>query len=358
MDLRITHETRYDYTPAVETAQHMVHLQPLDTPYQQLIHHQLDIFPAPAQRSRTPDLYGNQRTFFSLQSPHTTLRVVATSDVRTRRPVAADSRLAWETVRERFRFHAGAAWDAAAEFVFASHHVPRDEQFAAYARPSFAPGRRLIDAARDLMNRIHTDFTYESESTEVNTPALDALAQRKGVCQDFAHIMIGCVRAMGLPARYVSGYLLTQPPPGQPRLVGSDASHAWVSVYLPDLPGAQDGRGWYDLDPTNDRCGWGTPGEDYVTLALGRDYSDISPMRGVIHGGARHTLTVGVTVAPLDEAPDPLAVQRQHQTQGNSPLPATPHLPPMAAPALLTPLSPLNPATETPDEHQRQTQGF
>lgn len=184
------------------------------------------------------------------------------------------------------------------------------------------------------------------------------MAQRKGVCQDFAHIMIGCVRAMGLPARYVSGYLLTQPPPGQPRLVGSDASHAWVSVYLPDLPGAQDGRGWYDLDPTNDRCGWGTPGEDDVTLALGRDYSDISPMRGVIHGGARHTLTVGVTVAPLDEAPDPLAVQRQHQTQGNSPLPATPHLPPMAAPALLTPLSPLNPATETPDEHQRQTQGF
>jgi transglutaminase-like putative cysteine protease len=353
MELRITHETRYDYTPAVETAQHMVHLQPMDTPYQQLLDHQLNIFPPPAQRSQTPDVYGNQRTFFSLQAPHTTLRVVAVSEVRTRRPVAADSRLAWEAVRERFRFHAGAAWDAAAEFVFASHHVPRDEQFAAYARPSFTPGRRLIDAARDLMTRIHTDFSYESESTEVNTPALEALAQRKGVCQDFAHIMIACLRAMGLPARYVSGYLLTQPPPGQPRLVGSDASHAWVSVYLPDLPGAQDGRGWYDLDPTNDRCGWGTPGEDYVTLALGRDYSDISPMRGVIHGGARHTLSVAVTVEPLEEALARLAAADDSQSRpleteasGMTPLPS------------MAPLPPLKPLAELPDEHQRQTQGF
>ncbi len=140
MELRITHETRYDYTPAVETAQHMVHLQPLDTPCQQLLGHRLDIFPAPAQRSRTPDVYGNQRTFFSLQTPHTTLRVVAVSEVRTHPPAVAESRLTWEAVRERFRFHAGAAWDAAAEFVFASHHVPRAEQFAAYARPSFAPG--------------------------------------------------------------------------------------------------------------------------------------------------------------------------------------------------------------------------
>lgn len=353
MELRITHETRYDYTPAVETAQHMVHLQPMDTPYQQLLGHRLDIFPPPAQRSQTPDVYGNQRTFFSLQAPHTTLRVVAVSEVRTRRPVAADSRLAWEAVRERFRFHAGAAWDAAAEFVFASHHVPRDEQFAAYARPSFTPGRRLIDAARDLMTRIHTDFSYESESTEVNTPALEALAQRKGVCQDFAHIMIACLRAMGLPARYVSGYLLTQPPPGQPRLVGSDASHAWVSVYLPDLPGAQDGRGWYDLDPTNDRCGWGTPGEDYVTLALGRDYSDISPMRGVIHGGARHTLSVAVTVEPLEEAPGRLAAADDSQSR-----PLETEASGMTPLLSMAPLPPLKPLAELPDEHQRQTQGF
>ena len=356
MELRITHETRYDYTPAVETAQHMAHLRPLATPYQQLVSHQLDIFPTPAQRSQTPDVYGNLRTFFSLQAPHTTLRVVATSVVCTRAPETAVSSMPWEAVRERFRYHAGAAWDTAAEFVFASHHAPRHDDFAAFARPSFTPGLPLIDAARDLMTRIHTDFTYESQSTEVNTPALDALAQRKGVCQDFAHIMIGCLRAMGVPARYVSGYLLTEPPPGQPRLVGSDASHAWVSVYLPDLPGAEDDRGWYDLDPTNNRSGWGTPGEDYVTLALGRDYSDVSPMRGVIHGGARHTLSVAVTVEPLDETPASAAAHGPAPDATGASAGATQGpLPPLAP---LAPLPPLEPLPGMPNEHQRQTQGL
>ncbi|MBE2263253.1 MAG: transglutaminase family protein [Burkholderiaceae bacterium] len=301
MDLQITHETRYDYTPAVESAQHMAFLKPLDTPYQQLIRHRLDITPEPSDRCESHDVYGNPRTFFSLQTPHTQLSVVASSLVRTFAPAPASSVIPWEDVRERFRFHSGAAWDPAAEFVFPSHHTPRHEEFAAYARPSFEAGRPLIKAATNLMTRIHTEFTYESRSTEINTPARVAMAQRKGVCQDFAHIMIACLRTLGLPARYVSGYLLTQPPPGKPRLVGSDASHAWVSVYLPDLPGAADGLGWFDLDPTNDRCGWGTPGEDYVTLATGRDFSDISPIRGVIHGGGQHILTVGVTVAPPGE---------------------------------------------------------
>jgi transglutaminase-like putative cysteine protease len=299
MDLRITHETVYDYTPAVETAQHVAYLQPLNTPCQTLLSHQLDVFPTPALLTQTTDIYGNQRTFFSLQSPHTQLRVVATSEVRTRTPQAADSTVGWETLREGFRYHTGAAWNPATEFSFASVHAPRHDEFSAYARPSFGPGVAALAGARDLMARIHADFTYEAQSTEVNTPALEALAQRKGVCQDFAHIMIACLRAMGLAARYVSGYLLTQPPPGQPRLVGSDASHAWVAIYLPDLSGADEGHGWYDLDPTNDRDGWGTPGEDYVTLATGRDFSDISPIRGVIHGGSQHTLGVAVTVEPI-----------------------------------------------------------
>ena len=299
MNLRITHETVYDYTPAVETAQHVAYLQPLNTPCQTLLSHQLDVFPTPALLTQTTDLYGNQRTFFSLQSPHTQLRVVATSEVRTRAPQEADSTMSWETLREGFRYHTDAAWNPATEFSFASVHAPRHEEFTAYARPSFGPGVAALAAARDLMARIHADFTYESQSTEIDTPALEALAQRKGVCQDFAHIMIACLRAMGLAARYVSGYLLTQPPPGRPRLVGSDASHAWVAVYLPDLSGADEGHGWYDLDPTNDRDGWGTPGEDYVTLATGRDFSDISPIRGVIHGGSQHTLSVGVTVEPI-----------------------------------------------------------
>ena len=211
-------------------------------------------------------------------------------------------RLSWDAVRDSFVYHVGAEWHPAAEFIYPSTYVHPSDPFADYARPSFPPGRPLIDAARELMQRVHQDFTYASRSTEINTPAAEALAQRRGVCQDFSHVMLACLRSLGLPARYVSGYLLTQPPPGQPRLVGSDASHAWVAVFLPDVAAQHGGHGWYDLDPTNDRHGWGAPGEDFVRLAVGRDYADISPMRGVIHGGAGHELDVGVTVEPCDAA--------------------------------------------------------
>ena len=297
MHLQVTHESRYDYMPPVEVAQHMAYLQPWSTSAQQLLGHSLRVEPRPAQQTGAVDVYGNRRTFISLQTPHARLRVVASSTLRTQeRPMPA-STVAWEQVRERFRYRADAVYDPAAEFVFASQHVPRHPEFAAYARASFTPGTSLFEAARDLMHRIHVDFTYESQSTQINTPALEALAQRKGVCQDFAHIMLACLRSIGLAARYVSGYLLTAPPAGTERLVGSDASHAWVSVLLPDLP--QDDR-WCDFDPTNDRWGWGLPGEDYVLLATGRDYADVSPIRGVIHGGANHQLTVAVTVTRLD----------------------------------------------------------
>lgn len=294
MRLQVTHETRYDYTPAVETAQHMAHLRPLDLPWQRVISHQLHVEPAPAQLTETRDVYGNTRSFFSLQTTHDVLSVVAESVVDTQPPPLPRGSLPWEATRERYRYQAGARYDPAAEFVFPSPYAPRHDEFAAYARPSFAAGLPLLVAARDLMDRIHTDFDYDTKSTQVNTPALEALRQRKGVCQDFAHVMVACLRAIGLPARYVSGYLLTEPPPGQPRLVGSDASHAWVSIYVHD----ELGRGtWSDLDPTNNRA----PGEDYVTLAWGRDYSDVSPMRGVIHGGANHSLHVGVTVQPVPD---------------------------------------------------------
>ena len=256
-------------------------------------------------------MFGNGRAFFSLQAAHDELSVVADSVVETRDHKPPQSDMTWEQVRDRFRYRAGGAFDPAAEFVFASPYVPRHADFADYARPSFAPGLGMLLATHDLMRRIHEDFEFSAESTEINTPAVEALALRKGVCQDFAHIMVACLRMMGLPARYVSGYLLTQPPPGRPRLVGADASHAWVSVYVPDVP---DHDGWYDFDPTNDRL----PGEDYVTLAVGRDYSDVSPMRGVIHGGSRHTLHVGVTVAPLDESP---VTQSQSQSQHQKPAP-------------------------------------
>jgi transglutaminase-like putative cysteine protease len=299
MQLHVTHETRYDYSPAVDVAQHMAFLRPLDTSHQQLLAHSLQITPEPVQAQDTQDVYGNTRHFFALQSAHAQLTVTARSLVATRAPDGADSSAAWEAVRERFRYRAGAPYDAASEFVFASPFVPRHADFVAYARSSFAPGTPLLLAARDLMQRIHRDFTYASQSTEINTPALEALAQRRGVCQDFAHIMLACLRAQGVAARYVSGYLLTQPASGQPRLVGSDASHAWVSVYLPDLPEGEGRTRWWDFDPTNDRDGCGPPGEDYVTLAVGRDFADVSPLRGVIRGGAHHTLTVGVTVEPF-----------------------------------------------------------
>jgi transglutaminase-like putative cysteine protease len=300
MLLHVTHETRYDYTPPVETAQHLAHLRPCEPASQRVVSHALSITPTPAQCHEVLDLYGNTRTFFALDTTHKKLVVTAVSVVETFEPMLAKSiarTLPWETVRERFRYAKGAHFDAASDFVFASPYVPRHDDFATYARPSFPAGAATFDAAMDLTHRIYRDFTYDAHSTEINTPAAEALAQRKGVCQDFAHIMIGCFRSLGLPARYVSGYLLTQPPPGRPRLIGADASHAWVSVYLPGAEGPGD---WVDFDPTNGR----QPGEDYVTLAIGRDYSDVSPMRGVLHGGARHTLNVGVTVRPLSELQD------------------------------------------------------
>jgi transglutaminase-like putative cysteine protease len=313
MRLRVTHETVYDYAPAVETAQHMAYLCPRHLATQQLVSHTLQVQPTPAQISSTEDVFGNTRSFFSLQVPHTRLLVVAESEVITQAAHLPDSHIGWEQTRERFRYQAHADFDAANEFVFASPMAPRHAEFSAYARPSFAAGVELLAASLDLMHRIYRDFTYESDSTQVNTPALEALAQRKGVCQDFAHILIACLRSMGLPARYVSGYLLTAPAPGTVKLKGSDASHAWGAVYLPDLP---TGARWVDLDPTNDRAGWPSPGADYVTLAIGRDFSDVSPMRGVIHGGARHILRVGVTVEPVTDMTGPLTTPTQTQSQG------------------------------------------
>lgn len=315
MKLGITHETVYDYRPMVETAQHMAYLTPLQTQSQKLHSHRIEVHPSPPNLCQTIDVYGNTRSFFALQTPHRQLRVLAFSEVSTQPSTLPASTVAWENVRECLRYQAGATFDAASEFVFASPMVPRLSEFALYARPSFTPGRSLLAAALDLMHRMFADFTYESLSTEINTPALQALNQRKGVCQDFAHILIACLRSLGLAARYVSGYLLTQPAPGTVKLKGSDASHAWGSVYLPDLP---EGQRWVDLDPTNDRAGWHSPGEDYVTLAIGRDFSDVSPLRGVIHGGASHTLHVGVTVEPMTEPDGNHPSQSQSQSQSNS----------------------------------------
>ncbi len=303
MRLQITHETLYDYAPPVDVAQHIACLQPMQSACQDLLSHHLEVTPVPSQHKTTRDVFGNLRTFISLQIPHNQLKVIAISTVDTRSRAAPPADLPWEQVREHYRYRAGASFDANAQFVFPSPYVPRHAQFADYARPSFTPATGLLAACADLMHRMHADFTYDNESTEIHTPALQALEQRKGVCQDFAHIMLACLRSLGLASRYVSGYLLTHPAPGTPRLIGQDASHAWVSVAL---PGLDEENCWFDFDPTNDRRGWGTPGEDYVLLAVGRDFADVSPIRGVLHGGANHELAVAVTVAPLDESNAPL----------------------------------------------------
>jgi transglutaminase-like putative cysteine protease len=295
MLLQVVHETRYAYGSAVKTAQHQAHLRPRDLPHQTVLRHALALDPAPAQISERTDIWGNVASFFNLTTAHRGLRVVADSLVRTAPQPQPQGRMPWDEARERMRYHRDARWDPAGEFAFASPYVPRHADFIAYASPSFTPGRPLAEAAHDLMSRLHADFAYQPAATDVSTPALQALAQRRGVCQDFAHVMIGCLRSLRLPARYVSGYLLTEPPPGQPRLVGVDASHAWVSVYLPG-EGPAGGGLWWDLDPTNQR----PAGEDYVTLAIGRDYGDVAPLRGVLHGGAQHQLTVAVTVTPAD----------------------------------------------------------
>ncbi len=298
MRLAITHETRYHYSPAVQTAQHVAHLQPSNTPGQQVLRHDMHIEPhAPVQHHI--DAFLNHRAYWALTQPHEGLMVRAYSEIETLPVPPATATQSWESVREHFRYRGGQAGDVHSRFVFGSHHAPVHEAFLAYARPSFSPGRALMQAAQELTARMHRDFRYETASTDINTPALQALQARRGVCQDFAHILLACLRSLGLPARYVSGYLLTQAPPGQARLIGSDASHAWVSVYLPELANHAS-QGWLDLDPTNDRTGLASPGLDYAQLAVGRDFADVSPLRGVLQGGGAHTLNVAVTVAPLD----------------------------------------------------------
>ena len=298
MQLTVQHDTVYDYGTAVEIAHHTAHLQPREASCQRVLGFELQITPPPEHLSQGQDAFGNHQAWWSLAAPHAALQVKARSLVHTQAPHPLHSQQAWEAVREHFRYRSGQPGDAQTCFVFGSHHAPLNEAFAAYARSCFGPGRALQEAATALMRQIHRDFTYASQSTDVHTPALQALQSKRGVCQDFAHILIACLRSLGLAARYVSGYLLTQPPEGQPRLVGADASHAWASVYLPELASSPCG-GWLDLDPTNDRCGFGAPGEDYVVVAWGRDFADVSPLRGVLQGGQSHTLKVGVSVEPV-----------------------------------------------------------
>jgi transglutaminase-like putative cysteine protease len=291
--LDVTHETVYRYGARVDLAQHLAHLRPRDWPGQAVSEAAIVVTPEPQHWTQGRDAFGNPRDAFALYAPHESLQVVARSRVTLAGAAAPaaidDAGASCAAVADSCRYRAGQPYVAASEFGFASPFVPLLPALHDYAARSLAPTRPVRAAAGELMQRIHDDFAYDGNATEVHTPLEEVLAQRRGVCQDFAHLMIGALRAHGLPARYVSGYLLTQPPPGQPRLVGADASHAWVSVWCPPL-------GWVEFDPTNALL----PGEgaSHVTLAVGRDYGDVMPLRGVIRGGGAHELEVRVTVAP------------------------------------------------------------
>ena len=290
--LEVRHDTRYEYAAPVSPAMHLAHLQPLSDAAQVLVKHQLVVDPGPDELATEPDVFGNARCRFAVVAPHRALLVRAISRVvvepRFDALNAAESP-PWEQLVERLHYVARAPFEPAVAFVQPSPFVPRLPALRAYALASFAPGRPVAEAVLDLMHRVHVDFAYDGSATHVDTPMEEVLAQRRGVCQDFAHLMAGVLRMLGLPARYVSGYLLTHAPDGGAALVGADASHAWVQAWVPGTTGMPD-DGWLDLDPTNDLV----PGVGHVRLAVGRDYGDVTPLRGVIHGGGSHTLEVAV----------------------------------------------------------------
>lgn len=297
--LSVEHETVYEYSNPVEQAQHIACLRPLSDEGQRLEVFDMSVSPTPSQHSTRRDNHGNSRAYFALHFAHNQLRVTARSQVTVTSRYAGlepDQGPTCGEVRTMLSYRAHAPFQPAAEFVYASPYVPCLTALREYAQVSLHDDRPLAEAAIELMNRIHEDFDYAPASTDISTPVLDVFLQRKGVCQDFAHLMLGCLRACGLAGRYVSGYLLTRPPPGQAPLIGADASHAWVSVWIPGLglTGAQE---WLDLDPTND-C---VPDIHHVRVAHGRDFGDVTPLRGVIRGGGEHTLLVRVTTRLLDE---------------------------------------------------------
>ena len=248
-------------------------------------------------RSSFLDSFGNRTTKIDFTAEREYLRIISEFWVELRerpKPSAAAAKVPWETVRDSLRYRADRKFPAdhlqATAFRFVSTNVPIDSRYAAYAREAFQPGRSLVEAADALMKKIHSDFSFDASATETFTPVEEAFRARRGVCQDFTHIMIACLRSIGLAARYMSGYILTHPPEGKARLVGADATHAWVAVFVPDF-------GWLELDPTN--AIW--PDLEHITLGWGRDFSDITPMRGVLLGGGEHEPEIAVTVVPEEE---------------------------------------------------------
>jgi transglutaminase-like putative cysteine protease len=290
---QILHDTHYKYDTPVSLAQQLAHLWPRHSQWQHCLEHHLEIRPEPTTRRDELDVFGNPLTRLAFERPHDELQVNARLKIEVLQRPELDFQQsdAWDQTRSALTYSASRMSPdilEACRYRFESPYVHLKQSFVDFSASCFPPGRPSLLCAQALMEKIFDEFTFDGEATQVATPLVEVLETRRGVCQDFAHLMLACVRSRGLAARYVSGYLLTQPPPGQPRLIGADASHAWVSVFCPVL-------GWVDFDPTNNI----QPGLEHISLAWGRDFSDVSPLRGVILGGGSHDPEVRVTVMPI-----------------------------------------------------------
>lgn len=287
---RVEHETRYAYDAPVSQSWQRARLTPRSLPWQKLLVHAIDIDPRPDERHDGPDAFGNTVTHFGLHGAHRRLRVRMHGEVEVgARPLIVEAPHAWESARPALR-QASTALDLdPARMCEPTALLPLSDAARQYAAPSFARGRDWLAAVSELMHRIHDEFEFEPGATTVSTSVDEVLHQKSGVCQDFAHLMLACLRGFGLAARYVSGYLLTEPPPGQPRLMGVDASHAWVAAWSPQ-------HGWVEFDPTNDQLA----DQRYITLAWGADFADVVPLRGVILGGGTQVMDVAVSVMPVE----------------------------------------------------------
>ena len=285
----VEHDTRYSYRVPVSQSWQLAHLTPCRLPWQRVVSHELAIEPAPDERHETRDSFGNGVTHFGVHGPHPLLRVrmLCEVEVSDRPDASAGRSLTWEAVRESLLDEPAQDGLRAARMAEPSTLVPWSDAAFAYAMSVFGAGRDWLEAVTDLMRCIHRDFEFDADATTVTTSVDEVLMQRRGVCQDFAHVMIACLRSHGLPARYVSGYLLTQPPPGRQRLLGADVSHAWAAAWSPH-------HGWVEFDPTNDTLA----DRRYITLAVGGDFADVVPLRGVILGGRGQAMKVAVSVLP------------------------------------------------------------
>ena len=283
----VSHRTTYIYREPVLQSEHVVYMTPRSGRRQTVHRHSLLIEPAPSGNVALTDYFGNRSAILSIDDEHTELVIHARSTVEVHPfdpPIVALS-TAWERVTSKARRENGELDISVLEFASASRHTKLIAEAIDYARSSFPPHRPILEAALDLTQRIYHDFTFDSTATDISTPVSHVLNERRGVCQDFAHLAITCLRSLGLPARYVSGYLLTYPPPGVDKLKGADASHAWISVWAPEI-------GWVDFDPTNGIM----PSYEHITVAHGRDYDDVSPISGVLLGGSKQEMSVAVDV--------------------------------------------------------------